>query len=216
MGNRMKKGLFITIEGPDGSGKSTQIQYMKEYFASKEIPCLFTREPGGTHIGEKLRNIILDKENAEMCDMTEALLYAASRAQHVEELIKPALDEGKVVICDRFIDSSIAYQGYGRELGDAVRAINEYAVCGCMPDVTFLMELDPCIGKSRICSDVQDRLELEKIEFHNRVFAGYQEIASVYAERFACIDASRDKEEIRKDIIDHLESVLQDRGILCH
>lgn len=208
----MSKGLFITMEGPDGSGKSTQIQYMKEYFEANGIPCLFTREPGGTMIGEKLRSIILDKENAEMCDMTEALLYAASRAQHVEELIKPALAEGKVVVCDRFMDSSIAYQGYGRELGDAVRVINEYAVSGCMPDVTFLMELDPSIGKSRIRADVQDRLELEKIEFHNRVFEGYQEIAKLYADRFVSINAARGKEEIRADIIGHVEKLLQGRG----
>lgn len=211
----MGKGLFISIEGPDGSGKSTQIQYMKDFFEANDIPCLFTREPGGTPIGEKLRTIILDKENAEMCDMAEALLYAASRAQHVEELIKPALEDGKVVVCDRFIDSSIAYQGYGRELGDAVRVINEYAVCGCMPDVTFLMELDPSIGKSRISADVQDRLELEKMEFHNRVFEGYKEIAKHYEERFVCIDASRGKEEIRADVIGHLEVILQDRGLLC-
>lgn len=208
----MAIGLFITMEGPDGSGKSTQIQYLKAYFEANNIPCLFTREPGGTMIGEKLRNIILDKENAEMCDMAEALLYAASRAQHVEELIKPALAEGKVVVCDRFIDSSIAYQGYGRFLGDAVRVINEYAVSGCMPDVTFLMELDPSIGKSRIREDVQDRLELEKIEFHNRVFEGYQEIAKLYADRFVCINAARDKEEIRDEIIGYLEHVLQNRG----
>ena len=211
----MAKGLFITMEGPDGSGKSTQIQFLKEYFEEHGIPCLFTREPGGTPIGEKLRNIILDKGNAEMCDMTEALLYAASRAQHVEELIKPALEVGKVVVCDRFIDSSIAYQGYGRELGDAVRVINEYAICGCMPDMTFLMELDPSIGKSRICADVQDRLELERIEFHNRVYEGYQEIAKIYDDRFACINAARDKEAIRADIIGRLEPVLQDRGLLC-
>jgi len=211
----MARGLFITIEGPDGSGKSTQIQYIKEYLEANHIPCLFTREPGGTPIGEKLRNIILDKENAEMCDMTEALLYAASRAQHVEELIKPALERGMVVVCDRFIDSSIAYQGYGRELGDAVRIINEYAVCGCMPELTFLMELDPSIGKSRISADVQDRLEQEKIEFHNRVFEGYKEIAKVYADRFVCINAARAKEEIRGDIIGRLQIVLQDRGLLC-
>lgn len=211
----MRRGLFVTIEGPDGSGKSTQIQYMKSYFEEHGLPCLFTREPGGTLIGEKLRNIILDKENAEMCDMTETLLYAASRAQHVEELIKPALAEGKIVVCDRFIDSSIAYQGYGRHLGDSVRIINEYAVNGCMPDATFLMELDPSIGKSRIREDVQDRLELEKIEFHQRVFAGYQELAEQYPERFVRIDAAREKEAIRDDILATLERLLEDRGILC-
>ena len=116
------------------------------------------------------------------------------------------------MVCDRFIDSSIAYQGYGRELGDAVRVINEYAICGCMPDVTFLMELDPSIGKSRINADVQDRLELEKIEFHNRVFEGYKEIAELYADRFVCVNAARTKEEIRADIIGHLEKLLQGRG----
>lgn len=211
----MNKGLFITIEGPDGSGKSTQIEFMKSYFQEHGLACLFTREPGGTLIGEKLRNIILDKENAEMSDMTEALLYAASRAQHVEELIKPALAEGQIVVCDRFIDSSIAYQGYGRNLGDSVRIINEYAVNGCMPDVTFLMELDPSVGKSRISEEVQDRLELEKLDFHNKVFAGYQEISKMYPERFACIDAARDKEIIRDEILSILECKLKDRGYLC-
>ena len=211
----MEKGLFITIEGPDGSGKSTQIQFMKEYFEGLGLECLFTREPGGTKISEKLRNIILDKENAEMCDMTEALLYAASRAQHVEELIVPALKEGKIVVCDRFIDSSIAYQGYGRFLGDAVRVINEFAVNGCMPDVTFLLELDPSIGKSRIREDVQDRLEMEKLEFHQRVFAGYQAMADMQPDRFARIDASRDKESMRDDIRKVLSRMLEERGFLC-
>lgn len=208
----MEKGLFITLEGPDGSGKSTQIEYLKQYFDHKGIETIFTREPGGTDIGEKLRNIILDKENGEMCDMTEALLYAASRAQHVNQLIKPALKGGKVVVCDRFIDSSIAYQGYGRKLGDAVRMINEFAIDGCMPDITFLMEISPEIGKSRIKSESQDRLELEKIEFHNRVYAGYREIAEFYPERFVEIDAERDKLSIKKDILGRIEEILTSRG----
>ena len=211
----MNKGLFITIEGPDGSGKSTQIQYMKDFFHEQGLACLFTREPGGTSIGEKLREIILDKENAEMCDMAETLLYAAARAQHVEEKIKPALSDGKVVVCDRFIDSSIAYQGFGRFLGDSVRVINAYAVDGCMPDVTFLMELDPKVGKSRIREDAQDRLELEKIEFHNRVFEGYQALAEMYPERFARIDASREKETIREEILGILKDLLRDRRGIC-
>lgn len=212
----MSKGLFITIEGPDGSGKSTQIQFMREFFEQNNLPCLFTREPGGTPIGEKLRGIILDKENSEMCDMTEALLYAASRAQHVEELIRPALEKGYIVICDRFIDSSIAYQGYGRNLGDSVRVINEFAVNGCMPDLTFLMELDPSVGKSRILVEEQDRLEMERIEFHQKVYDGYKEIAKHYSDRFAAIDASREKEEIRDEILCVLKGILEDRGFSCH
>lgn len=205
----MKRGLFITLEGPDGSGKSTQIEFLKEYFSGRNLPCVFTREPGGTAIGEKLRDIILDKENQEMCDMTETLLYAAARAQHVQQLIKPALDAGKIVICDRFIDSSIAYQGYGRDLGDVVRVINELAVDGCMPDVTFLMELSPEIGKSRISADCQDRLEQEKIEFHDKVYAGYKEIAKFYPERFVEIDAGKDKETIRDMMFSYLDRILE-------
>lgn len=208
----MDKGLFITLEGPDGSGKSTQIEYLREYFHDRGIETVLTREPGGTEIGEKLRNIILDKGNSDMCDMAEALLYAASRAQHVSQLIRPALEEGKVVVCDRFIDSSIAYQGYGRELGEAVRIINEFAVDGCMPDLTFLMEIPPEIGKSRIKSESQDRLEQEKIEFHNRVYAGYREIARVYSQRFVEINAERDKLSIKKDILGRIERILIDRG----
>lgn len=208
----MDKGLFITLEGPDGSGKSTQIEYLREYFHDRGIETVLTREPGGTEIGEKLRDIILDKGNSDMCDMAEALLYAASRAQHVSQLIRPALEEGKVVVCDRFIDSSIAYQGYGRELGEAVRIINEFAVDGCMPDLTFLMEIPPEIGKSRIQSESQDRLEQEKIEFHNRVYAGYRKIAKIYPRRFVEINAERDKLSIKKDILEHIERILIDRG----
>ena len=211
----MRNGLFITLEGPDGSGKTTQITYLKEYFEKRGIETVFTREPGGTSIGEKLRTIILDKENGEMCDMAEALLYAASRSQHVHQLIKPALEEGKVVICDRFIDSSIAYQGYGRQLGDAVRVINELAIEGCMPDITFLMKLSPEIGKSRISQESQDRLEREKLEFHNRVYQGYEALADIYQERFVCIDASRDKEAVRTDICQALDRLLEDRGFTC-
>ncbi|MEY8369519.1 dTMP kinase [Anaerovoracaceae bacterium 42-11] len=205
----MKRGLFITLEGPDGSGKSTQIEFLKAYFQERNLPCVFTREPGGTAIGEKLRNIILDKENQEMCDMAEALLYAAARAQHVQQLIRPALEAGKIVVCDRFIDSSIAYQGYGRNLGDVVRIINELAVDGCMPDVTFLMELSPEIGKSRISEDNQDRLEQEKLEFHDKVYAGYKEIAKFYPSRFVEIDAGREKEIIRDIMFSHLDKILE-------
>ena len=204
----MEKGLFITIEGPDGSGKSTQIDRIREFFESRGYETLSTREPGGTEIGEKIREILLDKGNVAMQPMTEALLYAASRAQLVSQVIKPALSEGKVVICDRFIDSSIAYQGYGRGLGDSVRAINEYAVAGCMPDVTFLMKLAPDIGKGRIKREDADRLELEALQFHREVYRGYLEIEKLYPERVVGIDAGRGIEEIAADIKNRLMQLI--------
>ena len=175
----------------------------------------FTREPGGTPIGEKLREIILDRNNSEMCDMAEALLYAASRAQHVHELIRPAVERGSIVVCDRFIDSSIAYQGYGRNLGDGVRVINELAIDGCMPDLTFFMDLDPEIGKSRIRADVQDRLEREALEFHRKVYDGYRELAERYDERFVVIDASEPKEKMKEAVLSRLEEAMEKRGIIC-
>ncbi|MCI8631232.1 MAG: dTMP kinase [Firmicutes bacterium] len=206
----MKKGLFISIEGPDGSGKSTQISALKNYFEERGVDVLLTREPGGTPISEKIREIILDKNNKEMDYMTEALLYAASRAQHVAQVIKPALTAGKIVICDRFIDSSIAYQGYGRGLGDCVRVINEYAVRGCMPDVTFLLKVDPKVGKERINEDEQDRLEQEKLEFHQRVFAGYIDMEKRF-DRIISIDACRSIDEISADIISYIEKIISQR-----
>lgn len=210
----MNNGLFISFEGPDGSGKSTQIEFLKEYFKNKGIDCVFTREPGGTEIGEQLRNVILDKSNNEMCDMTETLLYAASRAQHVSELIGPALDEGKVVVCDRFIDSSIAYQGYGRQLGDKVRIINEYAVMGRLPDVTFLLEIDPKIGRNRIPNTDRDRLEKERLWFHNRVNKGYLEMAERDPERIILIDGTRTREKMRDEILGYIEELLVQRNLL--
>lgn len=204
------RGLFISIEGPDGSGKSTQIENIKKFFEDKNIEIVFTREPGGTVIGERVREIILDNSFKEMDAMTEALLYAASRAQHVAEVIKPALMAGKVVVCDRFVDSSLAYQGYGRKLGEPVRVINEYAVDGCMPDVTFLMKLDPNIGKHRIAEnrDNQDRLEQEKLAFHRAVYKGYLELEKQYPDRIVGIDASLGIDEIRDEIYRKLEEII--------
>lgn len=207
----MEKGLFISIEGPDGSGKSTQIRRINSFFEERGYTAVNTREPGGTAIGEKIRSIILDKENSEMCAMTEAFLYAASRAQHVAQVIRPALSQGKIVICDRFIDSSIAYQGYGRKLGDCVRIINEYAVSGCMPDITFLMKLDPGVGKKRIREEEADRLEREALQFHRDVYNGYLEIEKKYNDRIVGIDASRSVDEIAGDIAGHLQRLLDER-----
>ena len=205
----MERGIFISIEGPDGSGKSTQIENIKKFFADKNLEIVFTREPGGSAIGDRIREILLDNNCKEMDYMTEAMLYAASRAQHVAQVIKPALESGKIVICDRFMDSSIAYQGYGRKLGDAVAVINSYAVAGCMPDVTFLMKLDPGIGKSRVSSrNQEDRLESEKVAFHQEVYNGYLQIEKDNPDRIFGIDASRGIEEIRDDIYKKLEEVL--------
>ena len=204
----MKKGIFISIEGPDGSGKSTQIENIRQFFKDKKLEIVFTREPGGTAIGERIRDIILDNNCSEMDYMTEALLYAAARAQHVSQVIKPALAEGKIVICDRFVDSSIAYQGYGRRLGEAVAIINSYAVAGCMPDVTFLMKLDPAIGKNRIRADQRDRLESEKEAFHDEVYRGYLKLEEENPDRIFGIDASRSIDDIKNDIYSKLEEVL--------
>ncbi len=205
----MKRGLFISIEGPDGSGKSTQIKLIKEFLNDIGMEAILTREPGGTVISEKIRQIILDKEHIEMDPMTEALLYAASRAQHVAEVIKPGLQSGKTVICDRFVDSSIAYQGYGRHLGDAVRIINEYAVAGCMPDITFLLKVDPSVGKDRIKEEEQDRLENEKLDFHNTVFKGYLELEEIYKDRIIGIDATKNIDEISNQIVSHINNILK-------
>ena len=205
------KGLFISIEGPDGSGKSTQIENIRNFFADKNIEIVFTREPGGTPIGDRIREIILDNSFKEMDYMTEAMLYAASRAQHVAQIIRPALEAGKVVVCDRFVDSSIAYQGYGRHLGEAVEVINSYAVKECMPDVTFLLKVDPNVGKTRIKAnrETEDRLEHEKMAFHREVFEGYLELEKQYPGRIVGIDASMGIEEIRDEIYRKLEEIIK-------
>lgn len=204
----MKQGLFITMEGPDGSGKSTQIEAIKQFFEDKGEQVIITREPGGTQISEKIRTLLLDRNNVEMDPMAEALLYAASRAQLVAEIIKPALERGVHVICDRFVDSSIAYQGFGRGLGDSVAVINAYAVNNCMPDATFLMKLNPEIGKSRIRTSDQDRIEMEKLEFHNKVFAGYEALELEFPDRIVGIDATRNITEISDEILTHVERLL--------
>ena len=207
----MSRGIFISIEGPDGSGKSTQIENIKEFFHDKNMDIIFTREPGGTPIGERIRGIILDRKCSEMDPMTEAMLYAAARAQHVAQVIRPALEKGKIVICDRFVDSSIAYQGYGRKLGEAVASINHFAIKECMPDMTILLKLDPSVGKHRISEDQQDRLEAEREAFHQEVYKGYLELEKNFPERIIGIDADRGIDEIKIDIYEQLEKILSNR-----
>ncbi len=206
------KGLFITFEGPDGSGKTTQIEMVRKHLEHKGYSAVLTREPGGTYIGEKIRDIILDKTHTEMDYVTEALLYAASRAQHVAELIMPNLDNGITVICDRFVDSSIVYQGYGRKLGDCVRIINEIAIKGCVPDATFLLKVDPRSLTERRSLGEMDRLELEKIEYHVAVYEAYLTLEKLYPDRIIGIDATRGISEISEDIIKRID-LLIDRNL---
>ena len=203
----MKRGLFITVEGADGSGKSTQIEFICEYLERKNIDYIFTREPGETPISEKIRAIILDKDNSEMDPVAEALLYAASRAQHVNQLIGPALERGKVVICDRFVDSSIAYQGYGRGLGELVSVINSYAIGKYMPDITFLFELPVEVGLERLKGS-KDRMESQEFEFHKAVSEGYEEIKKNYKSRIIPIDAERSVSAVKDDIISHMDRII--------
>jgi len=197
------KGLFITIEGGDGSGKTTQIDLLMKYFDQHGFDVLLTREPGGTVISEKLRDIILDKEHMEMADMTEALLYAAARAQHVHEFIIPNINKGKVVICDRFVDSSVVYQGHARELGiDNVETINDYATLGLKPDLTILLDLPADIGLARKKSQkALDRLELAADSFHVKVNEGYKLLAKKHPERILAVDATKSIEDIHGIII---------------
>ena len=204
----MKQGLFITLEGMDGAGKSTQITAIRKLLETKGHEVIVTREPGGTAISEKIREIILDRENAEMDPMTEALLYAAARAQHVARVIQPALEQGTHVVCDRFIDSSVAYQGYGRGLGDSVSIINAYAAAGCVPDITFFLRLEPDVSKGRIQEGSLDRIELEAMDFHQRVFHGYEELALQFPERIITIDAAEEISAVSETIREHIERLL--------
>ncbi len=206
----MKQGYFITFEGGDGAGKSTQIKKLMEYLEAKGFDVILTREPGGTDIGEKIRQIILDPENIEMDSVTEAMLYAASRAQHVAQVIKPAIEEGKIVICDRFIDSSIAYQGYARNLGDSVSVINSYAVGEYMPHKTFLLKLKPQTGNKRISGREKDRIELEAASFHQKVYDGYVALEKEYPERIVGIDASGTIDDIADEIREHVNRLLSE------
>lgn len=205
----MKKGLFISIEGLDGAGKSTQMQFIKEFLEKRSFQVLLTREPGGTNIGEKIREILLDPQHQEMADMTEALLYAASRAQHVEEFILPALKEGKVVLCDRFVDSSIAYQGGARGLGQqAVKDINSFATRGLQPNLQ-IFDISPEISLGRIHPEKVDRLEQEKVEFHKGVYDTYLSLAKENPNRIKIVKADRGISEISQDIENILVELIE-------
>lgn len=207
-------GLFITFEGADGCGKSTQLRFLAEYLEENGIEVVRTREPGGSLVAEKIRDILLDKENAEMDGMTEALLYAAARAEHVRKVIKPALQAGKVVLCDRFIHSSFAYQGYGRALGvPLIKRINEPATDGCLPDVTVFINVPPEHAFSRMNEHKEhDRLESEGLAFHERVFDGFTALS--HEPGMILIDALGTKHETQDVIRQQLMPVFQEKGLL--
>ena len=192
--------LFITFEGGEGSGKSSVMRLVAERLEKEGHALITSREPGGTPIAEEIRNVILDKKNTAMDPRTEALLYAASRRQHLVEKVWPALKDGKLVLCDRYLDSSLAYQGGARHLGiDQVLGINMFATEGSFPDLTLLFDIEPEAGLERIAANKGrevNRLDLEKMAFHHDVRAGFHELAKRYPERYVIIDASKPLEEV--------------------
>lgn len=207
------KGLFIVMEGPDGSGKTTQINLLKEYLEEAGYECLITREPGGTVIGEKVRQLILNPEHKEMSPVTEMLLYAASRAQLVHEVIGPALEEGKIVISDRFVDSSIVYQGIARKLGiSTVSAVNAPGIGIYRPDGIFFIDLSEAEGLHRKKEQKNlDRMEQEGIDFHHMVSEGYRKVLSGRPEVMK-IDGGRSIDTIQKKIRNHVDELLKKKN----
>lgn len=190
---------FITIEGGEGAGKTTAIRFIEEKLIEQGYEVLVTREPGGIRIAEDIRRVILHPDYTEMEGRTEALLYAAARRQHLIEKITPALEQGKIVLCDRFIDSSLAYQGHARGIGmEEVLQINRFAIDGLLPDVTLFFDLPPAIGLQRIAEArrEQNRLDLETMAFHEKVYEGYQLVKEQFPNRVHAIDATLDKEQV--------------------
>jgi dTMP kinase len=190
--------MFVTFEGLDGSGKSTQAELLRARLEADGVDVVSTREPGGTELGERVRDLVL--HGGHVTPWAEALLYAAARAQHVDEVIRPALERGASVICDRYLDSSVAYQGVGRELGlERVLELNLAAVGGLLPDRTFLLSLEPAEIGSRL-GGVHDRLERESAEFHARAAAAYRDLAGRYPERIVVLDAARPPDELAEEV----------------
>jgi len=197
--------MFITFEGPEGSGKTTIANIVVKRLEELKLPVIYTREPGGSQIAEQIRKILLKRNNTSMDKLTEALLFAASRRQHLVEKVLPAIEKGEVVICDRFIDSSLAYQGYARDIGiQKVMDINLFATEGMLPDLTIYFDIDSELGLSRIDKDNNrevNRLDLERLEFHKLVRQGYLEVLKLYPKRIVMIDASRSIEEVSEEVL---------------
>ncbi|MCF6411945.1 dTMP kinase [Pseudalkalibacillus salsuginis] len=207
----MNNALFITFEGPEGAGKTTIIKQIEKEL-SKRMSVLCTREPGGIDIAEQIRSVILNPENTKMDGRTEALLYAAARRQHLVEKVIPALEEGKLVLCDRFIDSSLAYQGFARGLGiEEVYSINRFATEDRTPDLTIYFDLSPEVGLSRIADNDQrekNRLDLEKMEFHRQVQEGYKRVLSLFPDRIVSVNAEQPIEKVYQEVLSNIENKL--------
>lgn len=207
-----RRPLFITLEGGEGSGKTTMMGRVAAFMQNHSIPYLITREPGGIEIAEKIRSIILDPAHTAMDARTEALLYAAARRQHLVEKVEPALKQGLTVLCDRFVDSSLVYQGYARGLGmDEVWSINQFAIDTRMPDLTLLFDIEPEIGLSRIAANAErelNRLDMEALAFHEKVREGYLLISESNPDRIRKLDASKTPAQVEREMIRYLEEAI--------
>jgi len=207
------QGLLITFEGPEGSGKSTLIKSLSDELGARGCEAMLTREPGGTNLGERIRDILLDLSSKEMCAETELLLMEASRAQLVREKILPALEAGLIVLCDRYADASTAYQGFGRGLGDKlVEKYNRFATGGLEPDLTFLCMIPPAEGRARQEIRHTDRLDREDTDFHDRVYEGYQALAASGQPRFVVLDATQPPRKLCEDALSNLAKL--EHGLL--
>ncbi len=211
----MNKGCFIVFEGGEGSGKSTILEMIYNWMIDNNIDCIKTREPGGIKIAEQIRSVILDRDNTEMDGRCEALLYAASRRQHLVERVIPALESGKVVLCDRFLDSSLAYQGYARGLGiQEIYEINKFAINGYFPDLTLFFDVNPEVGLERINKNKDrevNRLDLEKIDFHNKVREGYNILLQRNNNNMIKIDASKSINEVFESVKASIELYFKEK-----
>lgn len=209
----MEYGLFITVEGPEGAGKSTIVQMIEKQLKQKGHQVLLTREPGGIAISEQIRHVLLNKDNMNMDERTEALLYAAARRQHLVEKVLPALKEGTIVLCDRFLDSSLAYQGYARGLGvEEVLRINKFAIGNTMPNLTLYFDIEPEEGLQRIQSNQNreiNRLDLEELSFHHKVREGYLRLVEQFSDRIKVIDASGTIEEVFTNAMITIENYIK-------
>ncbi len=207
----MSKGLFVSFEGGEGSGKTTVISHLIDYIKELNIEYIVTREPGGCDIAEQIRNVILDTSNTAMNKRTEALLYAASRAQHVEEKLRPALESGKLVICDRYVDSSIIYQGYARDNNvDDIWFINNFAMDNVVPDVTIFFDIKPEEALKRLENREMNRLDLESLSFHQKVYDAYMNLCK--QPHFVKVDATQSVDEVVKDVFNIIKSQLEKKG----